>query len=1237
MKKLIALLIFSMFLISLVSAWELNPFAVSTFTDKQIKTDTPDFLKKDFNIEYGIIKISDTILWIPTDKIAEYSLTESEDSLLNAYAKGKAVLYKDSKLFDEATFKDLEGITRSLRDVQYFILINESYEVEDNSYIEVCGEELNKNNTKICKWEVDKYKNKTEYRTYWKPYNFEELKADNYEWKLEAKKNYINQKIDFIPIAQTKELSAWVWWSSSWAKKKAVNISTASATGGYYSVLIPVTYDGDMKTDFSDLRFINSAEDTELGYWINNKTDSTSANVWVNTSLTQNANVTIYMYYGNAGASTTSNRNNVFKKQESHGYIIATAVDDQTAYSGIQVVPDTSIFVSSMEKGASVTANVTQILDASKNLIATSGTIASNIGTFNNPYRLASATTYFLVTSSQGSTYTRKSNSAGSFPQDSGVFSWNNGLNWNGDVANPEVWFFNIQNVSFTIDASPSIYFGAEINGDELPIVTLNAPVNALNSTNQTILFNCTASDNINLMNVTLKINNTNNGTNTSGINNTAYLFSRTLADGFYNWSCTGTDNISQSTTPTARIFSINTTPFIEFLTPPTLIDHANITQEYIPMKVNISTLYFKNITYYLENTNGTFYTQIYTNTTYDINFTDIPDAHYHYNVTICTTTDKCNTTETRHINHDNSPPDILVTGGNGTQNSGKLSVNHTLNYTITDLHLSACLLNYNSTNRTIPCTSGATNTTNFILQVGVYNATIWANDTYNNTYGRFVEWDYNIFENSRTYSNTTIETFTEAFSLNISLGSGVTISSAYLNYNGTDYGSSIATSGDYKIINNNINIPNVSADTNISFYWKLTLSSGNFNTSSSNQTISTLAIDNCGVFTHVILNYTIYDEDTRVFLPTATYNTSANLFVKISGDFSGGVFEYYSGNILTNPIQVCTSNALASGKNYKLDAEIQYFSADRVSEYHYIENYSLNTTIGTLNISLYDLLINNSQEFLVTFKDNNFIPVQDALIELSRQYLSIGGFLSVEIMKTDNDGKTIGHFVLNDEVYTIYVKKNGVLLAVYENVRAFCSDLVTGDCRINLNQAGSTSNPRSFESNLGVIGLETYNDTSKIYTFEFTTEDSSTKTINVTIFNYPNLNETICSEVLSSSSGTISCTIPPAYYNNSALAVITIDGEEYSSSIFQIILDSFSEVSSMKFFLAFLMIVSIPFLAMTSGPMMLLLFIIGLVASVSLGLLDLGGFIGPFSAFLWILVATIILMVKASERRQQQ
>lgn len=88
--------------------------------------------------------------------------------------------------------------------------------------------------------------------------------------------------------------------SGCWTRRKPVTISSFVAD---FQTRVVVAYDSDMKSDFSDIRFYDPATYQELPYWIESKTDSTTASVWVKTRTSS----TIYLYYGNAAAASSAN------------------------------------------------------------------------------------------------------------------------------------------------------------------------------------------------------------------------------------------------------------------------------------------------------------------------------------------------------------------------------------------------------------------------------------------------------------------------------------------------------------------------------------------------------------------------------------------------------------------------------------------------------------------------------------------------------------------------------------------------------------------------------------------------------------------------------------------------------------------------------------------------------------------------------------------------------------------
>ncbi len=106
--------------------------------------------------------------------------------------------------------------------------------------------------------------------------------------------------------------SANSWYNESWMKRKPINISNSGSSLTDYQVNLTVAYDSDMQTDFDDLRFTTSDGITELNYWLESKTDSAMASIWIKIPSLANGSNTIYMYYGNSSATTTSDGDNTF-------------------------------------------------------------------------------------------------------------------------------------------------------------------------------------------------------------------------------------------------------------------------------------------------------------------------------------------------------------------------------------------------------------------------------------------------------------------------------------------------------------------------------------------------------------------------------------------------------------------------------------------------------------------------------------------------------------------------------------------------------------------------------------------------------------------------------------------------------------------------------------------------------------------------------------------------------------
>ncbi|NTW31332.1 MAG: DUF2341 domain-containing protein [Bacteroidetes bacterium] len=101
---------------------------------------------------------------------------------------------------------------------------------------------------------------------------------------------------------------------TSWPYIKPITISNTSGSAlTNYQVKHTITFvAGKMKADFSDLRFTDGSC-TQLNYYIETYTASTSATVWVKVPSVPTSGTTIYMHYGNSSATSLSNGTNTFE------------------------------------------------------------------------------------------------------------------------------------------------------------------------------------------------------------------------------------------------------------------------------------------------------------------------------------------------------------------------------------------------------------------------------------------------------------------------------------------------------------------------------------------------------------------------------------------------------------------------------------------------------------------------------------------------------------------------------------------------------------------------------------------------------------------------------------------------------------------------------------------------------------------------------------------------------------
>lgn len=419
----------------------------------------------------------------------------------------------------------------------------------------------------------------------------------------------------------------------------------------------------------------------------------------------------------------------------------------------------------------------------------------------------------------------------------------------------------------------------------------------------------------------------------------------------------------------------------------------------------------------------------------------------------------------------------------------------------------------------------------------------------------------------------------------------------------------------------------------NVSWTWFFNVSGYEFNVSGMSEFIQ-MDITNCSAGDYIVLNYTIYDEETQDS-STNINATIRNYLTITTPDYTGSVFEF---TILEpdDNLLICLPNNTLDVSSWILDARTKYSYEDHVEEFHYIDNFLLNNSVIPKTIKLFDLATDDSTSFVVTYQDENYIYVENVIIDLLRQYTSLNGeFFSVENGKTDVGGQTTLHFVTEDVIYKANVFQDGVLIYTSGEFQAICQ---ASPCQINLRKQYDNSEGVSFLSNIYYdisSQYEFYN--SKQIVFDFSTIDGTSTNVQMIVTKSTSqLNETICDSTKTLSSGSIVCIITPSFYNATFTARIYKDGDFLGWRTYTLEPNADDTFGRTGVFLAGIGYLILSFMAISSAIASIVLGVLGLMAMISMNLLIGGSFFGIGSTFIWLIIAGGIIIWKLTQRRVQ-
>jgi hypothetical protein len=524
------------------------------------------------------------------------------------------------------------------------------------------------------------------------------------------------------------------------------------------------------------------------------------------------------------------------------------------------------------------------------------------------------------------------------------------------------------------------------------------------------------------------------------------------------------------------------------------------------------------------------------------------------------------------------------------------------------------------------------TNTTSNIFSQNITGYAVWNCESCNNQsecdFDTNRTINYNLYENSRTVPVSSSQGSTQSFILNLTATDSVT--SAYLNYNGTRYSASISA-GTYTIISTSMVIPSITADGSATIFWELFTTYGGVNSTTSTMAVSTSTIDNCTNNHIPIYNFTIKDEESKTVLGVITGKVNAQVY---SFDRST-LITNYSTTSSSNYFALCINSTFGATEKFSIDTVVEYKATDYSTEYYNMQNETLNNNYLYQNISLYDLNSTAAKVFKIVYKDAGYKAVEDAIIKIYRKYTGDLDLWKIsEIPITDYKGETTASLVENNVIYSFYVYKYGTLLSSFENVFVKCQYSSIDQCTLNLDDISSGISIIDVEEELDFNFTLGYNKTTRTVASVFNIPSGTSHLVSLVVTTNDALETSVCTDSITSSSGTVSCVVPNTFGNSTITAKLYKDGVFQSYGNIKLDQDPSDIYGGALVMLGLLMLFSLIGASLTGNPVVMIIsFLIGIIALVALNLVASNGFLGAGSSVLFLVVAIIIILIKIGRR----
>jgi len=596
----------------------------------------------------------------------------------------------------------------------------------------------------------------------------------------------------------------------------------------------------------------------------------------------------------------------------------------------------------------------------------------------------------------------------------------------------------------------------------------------------------------------------------------------------------------------------------------------------------------------------------------------------------------------------DLTPPSITIDDV-GFISARELPVLQNFTYYVPDVEITSCWFeiwnatstgNYLVANDTLPCVAMGTYELNLSAQ-GMYNLDVYGKTDANFTSsdGTFVFVMYHPYTQSAS-TNETSEGAIVDFELVIDY-TFYTNTIAELVYDGVRYPiDSYDVVDETVYIYKALTIPDgtggaIVEDVNWHWVYEMSVIHTEFSTENVTQRVHALNIDDCSVYSDVILHWDLNDEETDIAM-SVDNSTDVEAEVRITSlgdpevywEFSKQWIEEQSGSI-------CIPDGMLGYSSYLFEGVVGYEQDNWVQEFWHLDNGDLTLNLfpydswTNRNITLMDLKLDDSSTFLLKYYDDHYLIHPEAIVILERKYIGEGVFKEVERCKLDNNGECHLHLVEEDVIYRFKVIEDGLLEYGSGEYNAKC---VETPCRITLTKGTEAQEWETEFDNLpeGTYTLQ-INESSRTVLLTFNLDETGDMQLDIFVYsNVINSPDTlVVSDNAIAKTGQVEVSIPLSYGNVSYYAVVRHNDGFVASTWVDLNESGYNYFGNLGLFLGALLVLTLGLIAVSSGGWTIVFIILGLLVASITKLIDM-----DFYLIMWVIAVGGLITWKLSTRR---